>query len=164
MRRAIDVVPNGGWDVGDASATVTLAFDDRHRRRLTLTDDAGAPFLLDFDRPRLLGDGDGLVLAEGGIIAVRAAAEPVADARASNAAALARLAWHIGNRHAPVQVLDEGALRIRDDAVLVTMLEGLGAQIRRHVAPFAPEGGAYAATHRHEDATASAAEPPAEPH
>lgn len=158
MRRAIDVIPHGGWDAGAASATVTLAFDDRHRRRMTLKDDAGEPFLLDLDRPRLLCDGDGLVLAAGETIVVRAAAEPVADVRPPDPAAIARLAWHIGNRHAPVQVLAEGTLRIRDDAVLITMLEGLGAQISRHLAPFTPEGGAYAATHRHEDAAAGAAE------
>ena len=160
MRRVIDVIPHGGWDAVHTSATVTLAFDDRHRRRLMLRDDAGEAFLLDLDRPRLLADGDGLVLQAGGIIAVCAAAEPVADVRAADAAAIARLAWHIGNRHAPLQVLADGQLRIRDDAVLISMLEGLGAQLRRHLAPFAPEGGAYAAVHRHEDTTTGAAAKP----
>jgi urease accessory protein len=57
---------------------------------------------------------------------------------------VARFAWHIGNRHAPVQVLSDGSLRIRDDHVLVAMLEGLGASVVRRRAPFSPEPGAYA--------------------
>lgn len=159
MRTAIDVIPRGEWATKDAVATVTLAFDDRHRRRVRLTDDAGAPFLLDLDKPRVLADGEALLLVDGALIAVRAAPEPVADVRALDAATTVRLAWHIGNRHAPMQVLADGQLRIRDDAVLISMLEGLGAQISRHLAPFAPEGGAYAVSHRHEDAAAGADTP-----
>jgi urease accessory protein len=125
---------------------VTLAFDERHRRRLRMTDDAGEPFLLDLAKAVVLADGDGLALDGNGYIRVRAAAEPVADVAAATAAETARLAWHIGNRHTPVQVLADGTLRIRDDHVLVAMLEGLGATVTRHVASFTPEPGAYAAS------------------
>ncbi len=151
MRRAIEVSPSGSWAPPDAASSVTLAFDDRHRRRIRMTDDAGEPFLLDLPEAVVLADGDGLVLDEGGMIAVRAAAEPVADISCAGAAHAARLAWHIGNRHAPVQVLADGALRIRDDHVLVRMAEGLGARVRRHRATFQPEPGAYAegAAHGH---------------
>ena len=155
MRRATAVVCSGNWPADAAVGEVTLAFDQRHRRRIRMTDDAGVPFLLDLAKAMVLGDGDGLALDGDGYIRVRAAAEPVADVRAATAAGTARLAWHIGNRHTPVQVLADGTLRIRDDHVLVAMLEGLGAFVTRRLASFTPEPGAYAGTgdghgHRHE--------------
>ena len=61
---------------------------------------------------------------------------------------LARLAWHIGNRHTDVQVVGE-RLRIRRDHVLEEMLRGLGAQLSPIEAPFEPEPGAYGHGHRH---------------
>lgn len=122
---------------------------------MRLTDDAGEPFLLDLERPHVLADGDGLLLAEGGVIAVHAAAEPVVDVTAVDIVAMARLAWHIGNRHAPLQVLADGGLRIRDDPVLISMLKGLGARVVRRSAAFAPEGGAYATDHHHDAPTAT---------
>jgi len=144
MRRATAVMSAGSWPADAAVGEVTLAFDQRHRRRIRMTDDAGAPFLLDLARAVVLANGDGLALDGDGFIRVRAAAEPVADVRAATAAETARLAWHIGNRHTPVQVLADGTLRIRDDHVLAAMLEGLGAFVTRRLAPFAPESGAYA--------------------
>lgn len=144
MRRVVDVLPAGDWETDALVAEVTLAFDARHRRRFRMTDGAGEPFLLDLRRPTLLNDGDGLVLEDHGIIRVRAADEAVADIRGRTAADTARLAWHIGNRHTPMQVLPDGALRIRYDHVIVTMLEGRGAAVARRSAPFSPEPGAYA--------------------
>lgn len=125
-------------------ATVTLALDDRHRRRICLTDDRGEAFLLDLAEAALMVDGDGLKLEDGGFIRVVVADESVADVRGTSPAHTARLAWHIGNRHAPVEVLADGGLRIRDDHVLIAMLEGLGASVVRRRAPFSPEPGAYA--------------------
>ena len=75
---------------------------------------------------------------------MKAAPEHVADIHAHSIADITRVAWHIGNRHIPVQVLDDGSLRIRHDAVLVEMVEGLGAHVQVKDAPFAPEAGAYA--------------------
>ena len=144
MRRAIDVLSAGNWPPTAMVAEVSLAFDARHRRRFKMTDGHGEPFLLDLRRPTLLNDGDGLLLDGDGIIRVRAADEAVADIRGRTPADTARLAWHIGNRHTPVQVLSDGTLRIRDDHVIVGMLEGLGGEIIRHRAPFSPEPGAYA--------------------
>ena len=144
MRRATEIRARGSWPAEQAVATVTLDFDDRHRRRIRLVDDGGRDFLLDLEEAALMGDGDGLRLSDGGFIRVVAADEAVADVSGSSPAHAARLAWHIGNRHAPVQVLPDGALRIRDDHVLVAMLEGLGASVVRRRAPFSPEPGAYA--------------------
>ncbi len=144
LPRATEVVAGG-----EAADSVTLAHDERHRRRVRLVADGGLEFLLDLAEARVLRDGDRLVLEDGRRVAVRAAEEDVLEARAPTAAGLARLAWHLGNRHAPVQVLEEeGALRLKADHVLERLLrEHLGAEVRRLRAPFEPEGGAYAHGH-----------------
>lgn len=152
MRRAIAVVSNRSWPEAETVGTVILVYHDRHRRRVRMTDDGGADFLLALPQAAVLKDGDGLVLEGGGVIQVRAASEAVADITAGSPEHLARLAWHIGNRHVPVQVLPNGVLRILDDHVLVDMVRGLGAEVARHRAPFAPEAGAYAVGHTHEHA------------
>jgi len=143
MRRATHHHPAGSWSTAESVATVTLPFDERHRRRVRLTDDAGQPFLLDLDRPARLAEGDGLALEGGGFITVRAAEEAVFDIRCIGAGHAARVAWHIGNRHAPLQVLPSGRLRILADHVLRDMVEGLGATVTEVRAPFQPEAGAY---------------------
>lgn len=145
MRRATTVLPAGSWDLAEADglSVTELTYDERYRRRVTLKDTKGE-FLLDLERPVALRDGDGLKLHDGSIILVKAAPEKVADIHAHGLAETARIAWHIGNRHIPVQVLDDGSLRIRHDAVLVEMVEGLGAHAHVKDAPFSPEAGAYA--------------------
>jgi len=145
MRRATTVLPAGSWDFEEADglSVAELTFDERYRRRVTLRDTKGE-FLLDLERPILLKDGDGLKLHDGSIILIKAAAEKVADIHAHSIAEITRVAWHIGNRHIPVQVLEDGSLRIRHDPVLVEMVEGLGAHVHVTDAPFAPEAGAYA--------------------
>ena len=144
MRRVTAVKPAGQWGGEEASAAATLAFDDRHRRRIKLTDDDGDDFLLDLAEATRLEAGDGLVLESGSIIAVAAADEDVLDINCADAAEAARIAWHIGNRHTPVQVLADGGLRITYDNVLEAMIAGLGGRCERNRAPFAPEPGAYA--------------------
>ncbi|MGB1669456.1 MAG: urease accessory protein UreE, partial [Candidatus Puniceispirillaceae bacterium] len=86
-----------------------------------------------------LNQGEGFRLDDGRIIAVMAAAEPLLAVRHGN---LARIAWHVGNRHTPCQIADDHIL-IREDKVLQAMLEGLGASVTQVTAPFTPEGGAY---------------------
>lgn len=142
-RRATQVLEAGAWPASDAVATVTLAFDDRHRRRVRLVDDAGEAFLLDLDDATRMGDGDGLRLETGGIVHVRAADEDVFDVRCDDPRDTARMAWHIGNRHLPTQVLEDGGLRIRADHVIAQMLVRLGAEVEAKAASFNPEPGAY---------------------
>ena len=77
-----------------------------------------------------------------------AAAEPLLEIRCDDAKHLARLAWHLGNRHLPAQVLDN-TLRIRRDHVVAAMAVGLGARVIEIEAPFEPEGGAYG-QHNHD--------------
>ena len=151
MRRAIEAVPAGAWPRRRRVGVVTLGWDDRHRRRLRLAADAGDEFLLDLPAARVLRDGDGLILDDGGVVEVRAADEAVCDVAAESPAALARLAWHLGNRHLPVEIRAD-ALRIRDDHVIVAMLVGLGARVTPRRAPFTPEAGAYAGPHDPSDA------------
>ncbi len=143
MRRAISVRRSGGWPEHTALATVTLDFTGRHRRRIRLTDDVGQPFLLDLSEATRLDDGDGLVLEDGSFIRVAAAAEAVMDIRCRDSVLGLRIAWHVGNRHTPMQILHDGCLRIGVDEVLADMIVGLGAEVKRHRAPFTPEAGAY---------------------
>lgn len=147
MRRAIGVVEKAAVSPGQVVSTVTLNFEDRYRRRVRLSDDAGDDFLLDLAQATRLNDGDGLELDSGGVLMVRAAIEDVMEASAHNMAHAARLAWHVGNRHTPLEVLSDGRLRLQYDHVLQHMLEGLGAIVVRKQAPFAPEPGAYDAPH-----------------
>ncbi|MEO5366475.1 MAG: urease accessory protein UreE [Magnetococcus sp. WYHC-3] len=147
MRTAHAVLPSGSWDPSRECACVTLTHAHRHRRRIRLLDDRGEPFLLDLLQAALLADGDGLELAQGGVIRVRAAPEAVAEVHPRDMVQAARLAWHLGNRHAPVQILPQGWLRLADDAVLVALLQGLGAVVMRTEAPFSPESGAYSGAH-----------------
>jgi urease accessory protein len=143
MRRAILVHGCGHWPEAAALDTVTLAYLDRHRRRIRLVADSGETFLLDLPRARHLGEGDGLELESGGYIRVRAAAEPVLEIEADDHAALLRIAWHLGNRHLPLQVAGD-RLRIRADHVIAEMVVGLGGRLTPRDAPFDPEIGAYA--------------------
>ena len=133
---------------GDAADTVTLDYEARFLRRKRLVSDAGEPFLVELAQTRSLSQGEGFRLDDGRIIAVMAAAEPLLAVRHSN---LARIAWHVGNRHTPCQIADDHIL-IREDKVLQAMLEGLGASVTQVTAPFTPEGGAYGhgRTHGHE--------------
>jgi len=143
MRRVSRVLAKNQWPADATVASVTLTFDARHKRRIRMTDDNGGDFLLDLPEATVLGDGDGFELQDSNVIEVHAAAEPVAEVKARSAVHLARLAWHVGNRHEPVQVVDDTCLRVRNDHVLINMLEGLGAEIVRTTAPFSPESGAY---------------------
>jgi urease accessory protein len=152
MRRAIAVHSCGHWLEAEAADTVTLAYVDRHRRRIRLVADSGETFLLDLARAQHLGDGDGLELDSGGYVRVRAAPEPVLEIEAPDRAGLLRIAWHLGNRHLPLQVAGD-RLRIRADHVIAEMVAGLGGKLTPLDAPFDPEIGAYANPqhHRHDD-------------
>ena len=148
MRRASEVKTAGTWNAAAAVDHVVLDADERHRRRITLTGEGGTAFLLDLPHATALRDGDGLVLEDGAIVRVAGKPEPLVEIAAASAHDLARLAWHIGNRHTDVQVVG-GKLRIRRDHVLEDMLRGLGAQLTPVEAPFDPEHGAYG--HHHHD-------------
>ncbi len=129
----------------NATDTVQLSHDDRRRRRIALTTDGGMPVLLDLAETPNLRDGDGIVLADGRVVRVVAAREALLEIGARDARHLVRLAWHLGNRHLPTQIMegDVPALRIRADHVIADMATKLGGTVREIEAPFDPEGGAY---------------------
>ena len=124
------------------SDVVELDYDERHRRRISMQTTSGKEFLLDLPKAVRLADGDGLALSDGSTVLVRARPERVIDVRAGDAADLVRIAWHLGNRHLPTQILGD-SLRVRYDHVILGMLEGLGSDTEVHEAPFHPERGAY---------------------
>ena len=142
MRRACSVKPADTWDPALAVDRVVLDADERHRRRVVLTGEGGTVFLLDLPRPVMLKDGDGLLLEDSGVVQVVGRLESLVAVTASSTEELARLAWHIGNRHIDMQVVG-GELRIRRDHVLEDMLRRLGARLVPIECAFYPEGGAY---------------------
>ena len=142
MIRATRVEGQHRWTAAPAD-TVVLDFDDRHRRRMAMTGTRGFEFLLDLENAVALRGGDALVLEDGRLIEVVAAPEPLAEIRGADPQHLVRVAWHLGNRHLPTQIMPKG-LRIRRDHVIEAMVKGLGARVIEIEAPFDPEGGAYA--------------------
>ncbi len=144
MIRATEVKPHHRWTEAPAD-TVVLDFDDRHRRRMAMTGTRGLEFLLDLEHATALRGGDALQLEDGRLIEVVAAPEPLLEIRTREPHHLIRLAWHLGNRHLPTQIMPK-ALRIRRDHVIQAMVKGLGARVIEIEAPFDPEGGAYAAS------------------
>jgi len=142
MIRATQVRVQHRWTQAPAD-TVVLDFDGRHRRRMAMTGTRGLEFLLDLENATVLRGGDALVLDDNRLIEVVAAPEPLAEIRGSDPQHLVRVAWHLGNRHLPTQIMPKG-LRIRRDHVIEAMVKGLGARVIEIEAPFDPEGGAYA--------------------
>ena len=147
MIRVGAVQPAGSWS-GPAEDTVSIDFDRRHRRRHVLTTASGAQLLIDLPQAVRLRDGDGLALEDGRVVRVVAAAEKLLEIHAHGPAELVRIAWHLGNRHLPVQLLGD-TIRIRADHVIADMVHGLGGHAHAIEAPFDPEAGAYAGGHGH---------------
>ena len=137
---------SGDWT--GASECCVLSYDDRFLRRKRLTCESGLQFLCDLEKTTSLNEGEALELSDGRLIEIQAAAEPLYEVSGPD---LARLAWHIGNRHTPCQI-GESALLIQRDKVIGHMLEHLGASLKEVFRPFTPEGGAYGhgRTHAHE--------------
>jgi urease accessory protein len=132
-----------------ATDRVVLDYRERFLRRRRLETAGGRVLLVDLPDTVSLEDGDSFVLEDGALVAVEAAAEPLAEVTAEPAT-LARLAWHVGNRHTPAEIGD-GRLLVQRDHVIEDMLAKLGAEVRHVRAPFRPEGGAYGhgRTHGH---------------
>lgn len=133
--------------------TLTLAYDARCKSRIAATLDTGEDVALVLPRGTVLRDGDVLVADDGAFVRVTAAAEAVLLVRAPDALTLTRAAYHLGNRHTPVEVGTD-YLKLEHDPVLADMLTRVGARVERADAPFQPEAGAYGGGHRHgHDAT-----------
>ena len=137
-------------DAETVTGSVTLTVDSRIKSRLRVTLDDGRDAGLMLERGHLLRGGELLADAEGGqVIRVLAAPEAVSTVRCSDPHLLARAAYHLGNRHVPLQI-EPGLLRYQHDHVLDDMLRGLGLTVAAEQAPFEPEAGAYqSAAHSH---------------
>ncbi len=146
MQRVTGIKAGGTWDATSARDRVVLDAGDRNRRRIVLTGEKGAQFMLDFEKPMTLHDGDGLELDDGAIVLIRGALEALIEVSAHSPLDTVRLAWHLGNRHTDVQIAG-GKLRIRRDHVLEDMLRGLGAHLTPLEAPFDPQGAPHGHDH-----------------
>jgi urease accessory protein len=122
--------------------TVILDCAQRSVRTLAVSGLKGGRFEIALDQPVRLRTDDALLVDEGSLVEVVAAAEPLIEARAADVAALARLAWHLGDRHIPLQMLPN-RIRARRDPATEALLKSLGAKVTPLEAPFEPEGGAY---------------------
>jgi urease accessory protein len=142
MKRASTHIPKRDLDGRIAVDSITLERADRFKRRIAWMTDRGHEFLLDLAEATYLAHGDALQLEDGTLIKVQAAAEPLIEIHAHDAASHARIAWHIGNRHTPAEITN-GAIYIQPDHVLEEMVIGLGAHVHHVKRPFEPEGGAY---------------------
>jgi urease accessory protein len=129
--------------------TVILDYVQRSgAQKITVTGVKGGAFEIDLHEPTRLRTDDLLLLDDGGLVEVVAAPEPLIEARAADVAVLSRFAWHLGDRHVPIQVLPN-RIRARRDAAVEELLKALGAKMTVLEAPFEPEGGAYESSHAH---------------
>lgn len=141
MITATRILPAGQW-TGEPADALVLERDDRHRRRLVMRCVNKTVFLLNLPEAQVMKDGDALELEDGRLIVVRAKAERLLEITATDPQHLVRVAWHLGNRHLPTQILGD-RLRIREDHVIEDMLVRLGAGVAHVADAFDPEGGAY---------------------
>ncbi len=148
MKRGSTILAAGTWNEARSTDSVRIDHDRRHRRRIMLRTEGGGEVLLDLPHAARLRHGDGLELDDGSVVRVEARPEPLVEIHAHDEGELVRIAWHLGNRHLPVQLLGD-RIRIRADHVIEAMVEGLGGHLEHIEAPFDPEAGAYAGGHHH---------------
>lgn len=130
-----------------ATDSVALAYDERKRSRLKVTLASGTEAGIFLERSDHLHGGDRLLAEDGStVIEIVAAPEKLIEAVANTPLLFARAAYHLGNRHVPVQILPDsngGRLLFQTDHVLAEMVRGLGCAVGETEAPFQPESGAY---------------------
>ena len=151
-----------------ATDSVALSYDARKRSRLRLTLVSGREAGIFLERGEHLQGGDRLITDDGGtVVEIVAAPEKLIEAIADSPLLFARAAYHLGNRHVPVQILPTeagGRLRSQADHVLADMIKGLGCSVAEIEAPFQPEAGAYGGGHHHHDDAADLHDPGHGPH
>lgn len=135
---------------GTPRTTLQLPFERRTRSRLRCELADGTALGVFLPRGTVLRHGTLLKTTDGSIVAVHAAPEDVSTVRCDDAHLLTRVAYHLGNRHVPLQIAPN-FVRYQHDHVLDDMVRGLGAEVLFEQAPFEPEAGAYGGGHRHHD-------------
>jgi urease accessory protein len=136
--------------VTEPDGELVQPFDLRIKSRLRTRLSSGEEVVLRTERGATLRGGEYLKGEDGRVVRVIAAPEKVMHVTCANPFELTRAAYHLGNRHVPVEIGD-GCLRIAADHVLGDMLLGLGAGVRELEAPFEPESGAYGGGHQHDE-------------
>lgn len=134
----------------DVRGTLRLPFEARQKSRLKAKLVSGEEVGLILPRGEVLRGGDLVTASDGRVIEIVSQAEKVLHVEAASPRELAKVAYHLGNRHVPVEV-GEGFLRIAEDHVLEEMVRKLGAKVSHVEAPFEPEAGAYAGGHHQHD-------------
>lgn len=142
-------VPRHAYKV-EVKGQLKLPFESRQKSRLRAKLVSGEDVALLLPRGEILRGGDLVTASDGRVIEVLAETERLMHVECASAQELSRAAYHLGNRHIPVQVGD-GFLRLAPDHVLEEMLKGLGARVSTLEAPFEPEAGAYGGGHRHDE-------------
>jgi urease accessory protein len=142
-------VPRSAYKV-EVRGQLILPFELRQKSRQRARLASGEEVGLKLPRGEILRDRDLVTASDGRVIEIVAQPEKVLHVECADAVALARAAYHLGNRHVPVQVGD-GFLRLAPDHVLEEMLRKLGATVTAMEAPFEPEAGAYAGGHHRHD-------------
>ena len=130
----------------EVKGRLELPFELRQKSRFKARLASGEEVGVDLPRGEILRGGDLVAASDGRVIEIVSQPEKILDVKAEDASQLARIAYHLGNRHVPVEVGDR-YLRIAEDHVLERMLEGLGAKLTHFAAPFEPEAGAYGHEH-----------------
>lgn len=126
----------------EATDRVVVTFDDRKKSRHRVTTEKGVVLGWFLERGHVLADGELLKCSDGTLVRVTAADETVSDVRSDDPLLMMRAAYHLGNRHVPLEVGD-GYLRYQHDHVLDDMVHGLGLAVTAGQKPFNPENGAY---------------------
>ena len=126
---------------------LVLTFEQRQKSRLRAKLESGEEVALMLERGKVRRDGERVIATDGRELEIVSAPEKLLHIESD---ALVKVAYHLGNRHIPVQV-GEGFLRIAEDHVLEQMVKGLGARVTRLEAPFEPAAGAYGGGHRHDE-------------
>jgi urease accessory protein len=149
MLRIVEAMAPGAWSVEDCIDTLVLDYQARARRRFRVGGESGVSYLLDLAETTVLQNGTGLRTEDGSWIAVVAADEELVEVSTTSPLVLARLAWHLGNRHLPAEIRPT-CIRIHPDRVIENMLEANGATLNSVRCPFNPERGAYAGATEHD--------------
>jgi urease accessory protein len=139
-------IPRAAYKL-DVKGQLKLPFDSRQKSRLRTKLVSGEEVALMLPRGEILRGGDLVTASDGRVIEVLAEPEKLLHIESD---ALAKVAYHLGNRHVPVQVWKD-FLRIAADHVLQEMVKKLGATVKEVEAPFEPEAGAYAGGHHQHD-------------
>ena len=149
MPRATRVIATANRHERKVADTLILDYAQRSARKFAATGVKGLSVEIDLHEPRRLRTDDLLELDDGTLVDVVAAPEPILEARVADAAGMVRLAWQLGDRHVPVQVL-ANRIRVQGTEAAETLLKSFGVKTARIEAPFEPEGGAYEADAHHD--------------